>query len=127
MAEIIARDWFDHYMVPCFAPAPFIPVRAAGSRVWDQAGKEYIDLAGGIAVNSLGHANADLTAALVEQASQAALSPEEQAAVLNQTVATFTLRDGAVRTPAVAAAPVKSVAVVSARTPASGQDNWETF
>jgi len=68
MAEKIARDWFDHYMVPCFAPAPFIPVRAAGSRVWDQAGKEYIDLAGGIAVNSLGHANADLTAALVEQA-----------------------------------------------------------
>ncbi|PLR38808.1 methyl-accepting chemotaxis protein [Chimaeribacter californicus] len=66
-------------------------------------------------------------AALVEQASQAALSLEEQAAVLNQTVATFTLRDGAVRTPAVAAAPVKSVAVVSARTPASGQDNWETF
>jgi methyl-accepting chemotaxis protein len=66
-------------------------------------------------------------AALVEQASQAALSLEEQAAVLNQTVATFTLRDGAVRTPAVAAAPVKSAAVVSARTPASGQDNWETF
>lgn len=68
MAEKITRDWFDRYMVPCFAPAPFIPVRAAGSRVWDQSGKEYIDLAGGIAVNSLGHANADLAAALAEQA-----------------------------------------------------------
>ncbi|PLR33732.1 bifunctional succinylornithine transaminase/acetylornithine transaminase [Chimaeribacter coloradensis] len=68
MAEKITRDWFDRYMVPCFAPAPFIPVRAAGSRVWDQSGKEYIDLAGGIAVNSLGHANANLAAALAEQA-----------------------------------------------------------
>ena len=68
MAEKITRDWFDRYMVPCFAPAPFIPVRAAGSRVWDQSGKEYIDLAGGIAVNSLGHANAGLAAALAEQA-----------------------------------------------------------
>ncbi|PLR39411.1 methyl-accepting chemotaxis protein [Chimaeribacter coloradensis] len=66
-------------------------------------------------------------AALVEQASQAALSLEEQAAVLNQTVATFTLRDGVVRAPAAVAAPVKSVAAVSARTPASAQDNWETF
>lgn len=37
-----------------FAP-PFIPVKAAGC-VWDQQGKEYIDVAGG-AVNALGHAN----------------------------------------------------------------------
>ena len=29
---------FDQWMVPCFAPAPFIPVRGEGSRVWDQDG-----------------------------------------------------------------------------------------
>ena len=29
---------------------------ADGSRLWDQQGKEYIDFAGGIAVNALGHA-----------------------------------------------------------------------
>ncbi|PLK86992.1 bifunctional succinylornithine transaminase/acetylornithine transaminase, partial [Klebsiella pneumoniae] len=55
------------YLVPCFAPAPFIPVRAAGSRVWDQQGKEYIDMAGGIAVNALGHAHPALAQALQDQ------------------------------------------------------------
>ncbi|HCR0216151.1 TPA: bifunctional succinylornithine transaminase/acetylornithine transaminase [Klebsiella aerogenes] len=67
MSGSITREDFDAYMVPCFAPAPFIPVKAAGSRVWDQKGKEYIDVAGGIAVNALGHANPDLTAALKAQ------------------------------------------------------------
>ncbi|WP_350304361.1 aspartate aminotransferase family protein [Photorhabdus viridis] len=67
MSENIQRSWFDHYMVPCFSPAKFIPVRAEGSRVWDQDGKEYIDLAGGIAVNSLGHAHPELKDELISQ------------------------------------------------------------
>ncbi len=67
MSGSITREDFDAYMVPCFAPAPFIPVKAAGSRVWDQQCKEYIDVAGGIAVNALGHANPALTAALKAQ------------------------------------------------------------
>ncbi|AKH62007.1 MULTISPECIES: aspartate aminotransferase family protein [Photorhabdus] len=67
MSENIQRSWFDHYMVPCFSPAKFIPVRAKGSRVWDQDGKEYIDLAGGIAVNSLGHAHPELKDELISQ------------------------------------------------------------
>ncbi len=37
-------------MVPCFAPAPFVPVRGEGSRVWDQDGRMYIDFAAGVAV-----------------------------------------------------------------------------
>ncbi|WP_434641525.1 bifunctional succinylornithine transaminase/acetylornithine transaminase [Klebsiella sp. I138] len=67
MSGSITREDFNSYMVPCFAPAPFIPVKAAGSKVWDQQGKEYIDLAGGIAVNSLGHTNPALVAALKSQ------------------------------------------------------------
>lgn len=67
MSENINRDYFDKYMVPCYSPASFIPVRANGSRVWDQQGKEYIDLAGGIAVNSLGHANTVIAEALKAQ------------------------------------------------------------
>lgn len=67
MSGSITREDFDAYMVPCFAPAPFIPVKAAGSRVWDQQGKEYIDMAGGIAVNALGHANPALANALKAQ------------------------------------------------------------
>ncbi|RBH48911.1 aspartate aminotransferase family protein, partial [Pseudomonas sp. MWU13-2860] len=41
-----------------------------GSRVWDQSGREFIDFAGGIAVNSLGHCHPELVAALTEQASK---------------------------------------------------------
>ncbi|HFQ8149266.1 TPA: bifunctional succinylornithine transaminase/acetylornithine transaminase [Klebsiella aerogenes] len=67
MSGSITREDFDAYMVSCFAPAPFIPVKAAGSRVWDQQGKEYIDVAGGIAVNALGHANPALANALKAQ------------------------------------------------------------
>jgi acetylornithine/N-succinyldiaminopimelate aminotransferase len=43
-------------------------VRGEGSRLWDQNGREYLDFAGGIAVNVLGHAHPRLVAALTEQA-----------------------------------------------------------
>ena len=56
--------------MPVYAPAPFIPVRGEGSRLWDQQGKEYIDFAGGIAVNALGHAHPALREALNDQASK---------------------------------------------------------
>ena len=62
------RSWFDAYMVPNYAPAEAVMVRGQGSRVWDQDGHEYIDLAGGIAVNALGHAHPELVAALTDQA-----------------------------------------------------------
>ena len=62
------RQDFNQYMVPVFAPAQFIPVRGEGSRLWDQQGKEYIDFAGGIAVNALGHAHPVAVQALTEQA-----------------------------------------------------------
>ena len=53
----ITRATFDEVILPIYAPAEFIPVKGKGSRVWDQQGKEYIDFAGGIAVNALGHAH----------------------------------------------------------------------
>lgn len=61
------RQDFNQYMVPVFAPASFIPVRGQGSRLWDQNEKEYIDFAGGIAVNALGHAHPVAVNALIEQ------------------------------------------------------------
>ncbi|MCF9045695.1 bifunctional succinylornithine transaminase/acetylornithine transaminase [Acinetobacter nectaris] len=64
----ITRQNFDDWMVPVFSPAEFILVRGEGSRVWDQQEKEYIDFAGGIAVNSLGHAHPVVIKALTEQA-----------------------------------------------------------
>jgi len=64
----VTRETFDEVMMPNYAPGAMIPVRGQGSRVWDQSGREYIDLAGGIAVSALGHAHPRLVNALTEQA-----------------------------------------------------------
>ncbi|THD37147.1 acetylornithine/succinyldiaminopimelate transaminase, partial [Pantoea sp. R102] len=68
MSLQVSRHDFDQWMMPVYAPAAFVPVRAEGSTLWDQQGKEYIDFAGGIAVNALGHAHPALQQALTEQA-----------------------------------------------------------
>jgi acetylornithine/N-succinyldiaminopimelate aminotransferase len=64
----VTRASFDRLMVPCFAPAPFVPVRGEGSRLWDQAGRMYIDFASGVAVTALGHCHPAIVRALDEQA-----------------------------------------------------------
>ncbi|GAB7525511.1 aspartate aminotransferase family protein [Paraburkholderia sp. 2C] len=56
----VTRQTFDEVMVPVFSPAPFVPDRGEGSRVWDTQGREYLDFAGGIAVTALGHAHPEL-------------------------------------------------------------------
>ncbi|MDC9720661.1 MAG: aspartate aminotransferase family protein [Gammaproteobacteria bacterium] len=63
----VTRALFDEVMVQNYAPAPVIPVRGKGSRIWDQNDKEYIDFAGGIAVTSVGHSHPKLVATLKEQ------------------------------------------------------------
>ncbi|MEQ6290325.1 aspartate aminotransferase family protein [Vogesella sp. GCM10023246] len=68
MSKQVSRETFDQVMVPNYSPAGFIPVKGEGSRVWDQDGREFIDFAGGIAVNSLGHCHPELVATLTEQA-----------------------------------------------------------
>ena len=64
----VTREMFDQWMVPCYAPASFVPVRGEGSRVWDQDGRMYIDFASGVAVTALGHCHPVLVEALTEQA-----------------------------------------------------------
>lgn len=63
----VTRELFDQVMVPNYSPATVIPVRGLGARVWDQQNREYIDFAGGIAVNCLGHCHPVLVSALKEQ------------------------------------------------------------
>ncbi len=70
MNPSVSRENFDQWIVPTYAPASFVPVRAEGSTLWDQQGKSYIDFAGGIAVNALGHAHPDLQKALLQQAAK---------------------------------------------------------
>ncbi|WP_445945736.1 aspartate aminotransferase family protein [Shewanella sp.] len=64
----VSRNLFDEVMVPNYAPSAIIPVKGEGSRIWDQQGREFVDFAGGIAVNCLGHCHPALVNALTEQA-----------------------------------------------------------
>lgn len=50
-----------------FGPPKLALVRGEGAHVWDADGKEYVDLLGGIAVNSLGHAHPAMVSAVTEQ------------------------------------------------------------
>ena len=45
-----------------FGPPKLVLTRGEGRHVWDDEGKRYLDLLGGIAVNSLGHAHPALSA-----------------------------------------------------------------
>jgi predicted acetylornithine/succinylornithine family transaminase len=51
-----------------YRPAPIVLTRGSGCRVWDVEGREYLDLSGGIAVLSVGHAHPRLASAIAEQA-----------------------------------------------------------
>ncbi len=66
----VTRSTFDDVMVPNYNPAQMVPVRGEGSSVWDQEGNKYIDFAGGIAVNALGHCHPELVNVLQEQGSK---------------------------------------------------------
>jgi len=64
----VTRATFDEVIVPTYAPAQMVPVRAAGLDLWDQNGKHYLDFTSGIAVASLGHCNPVVVEALTKQA-----------------------------------------------------------
>ena len=50
-----------------FGPPRLALVRGEGAHVWDESGREYVDLFGGIAVNALGHAHPALVEAVTTQ------------------------------------------------------------
>ncbi|WP_309648355.1 acetylornithine transaminase [Nocardioides sp.] len=67
-----AATWSERYaasLMNTFGPPKLTLVRGEGAHVWDSDGKEYVDLLGGIAVNTLGHAHPALVAAVTEQVS----------------------------------------------------------
>src|SRR5580704_5297794 len=64
-AEI--QSLFQQYVVPSYGRFDIVLSHGAGSQLWDVAGKRYLDLGGGIAVCSLGHAPTAITDALIEQ------------------------------------------------------------
>lgn len=64
------QELFRSNVVPTYSRFEVVLKRGEGSHVWDVNGKRYLDLGGGIAVCVLGHANAEITQALVEQSRQ---------------------------------------------------------
>ena len=61
------RDLFSRNVVPNYVRFDLALSHGAGRYVFDVAGRRYLDLGGGIAVNCLGHAHPAITEALVEQ------------------------------------------------------------
>jgi predicted acetylornithine/succinylornithine family transaminase len=61
------RDLFNRNVVPNYARFDLALSHGSGSYVFDVAGRRYLDLGGGVAVNCLGHAHPAITEALVEQ------------------------------------------------------------
>jgi acetylornithine aminotransferase/acetylornithine/N-succinyldiaminopimelate aminotransferase len=61
------RELFSKHVVPTYSRFDLALSRGSGSYVWDVNGRRYLDLGGGIAVCALGHANSEITRALVEQ------------------------------------------------------------
>ena len=60
-------DRYAHALMDTFGPPQRVLVRGDGAWVWDADGRRYLDLLGGIAVNTLGHAHPTLTAAISAQ------------------------------------------------------------
>src|SRR4029079_8490815 len=61
------RDLDSKYVVQTYRRTPIVLVRGKGARVFDQEGREYLDLLAGIGVGALGHGNEALAAAISEQ------------------------------------------------------------
>jgi acetylornithine/N-succinyldiaminopimelate aminotransferase len=61
------RELFTKNVVPSYGRFDLVLTHGAGSEVFDIAGKRYLDLGGGVAVNCLGHAHPAITEALIEQ------------------------------------------------------------
>lgn len=58
---------FEKFVVPSYARFDLVLERGEGSYVWDVDDRPYLDLAGGIAVCSLGHAHPGIAKVLAEQ------------------------------------------------------------
>jgi acetylornithine/N-succinyldiaminopimelate aminotransferase len=59
---------FEEFVVPNYGRYNLALVRGSGARVWDEAGKQYLDFGAGIAVSTLGHAHPRMIEAIERQA-----------------------------------------------------------
>jgi acetylornithine/N-succinyldiaminopimelate aminotransferase len=64
----LTKDYDSKYCLQVFKPLNVAFVRGSKSYLYDTEGKKYLDMIGGIAVNSVGHSHPKLTKAISEQA-----------------------------------------------------------
>ena len=62
------QELFREFVLPTYGRFSLNLARGQGSRVWDEAGKEYLDFGAGIAVSSLGHGHPRIVDTLTRQA-----------------------------------------------------------
>ncbi|MGI8626630.1 MAG: aminotransferase class III-fold pyridoxal phosphate-dependent enzyme, partial [Geodermatophilaceae bacterium] len=65
-AASLVQRW-DAVMARNYRTPPLALVRGLGAQVWDETGKSYLDLIGGIATNVLGHAHPAVVQAVSRQ------------------------------------------------------------
>ncbi|RZA17487.1 MAG: aminotransferase class III-fold pyridoxal phosphate-dependent enzyme, partial [Proteobacteria bacterium] len=57
-----------NHLMPTYQPLPLTFSHGRGTRLWDIAGREYLDALAGVAVTNVGHSHPEVVAAIVEQA-----------------------------------------------------------
>ena len=62
-----SQDRYAASLMNTFGPPQLVLTRGKGARVWDEDGREYVDLLGGIAVNALGHGHPAVVEAVTRQ------------------------------------------------------------
>lgn len=60
-------ELFEQNVIPSYGRFPIALERGEGCRVWDEAGKEYLDFGAGIAVCSVGHCHPRISEAICRQ------------------------------------------------------------
>jgi acetylornithine/N-succinyldiaminopimelate aminotransferase len=67
MSTPTSRARYAASLMNTFGPPQLVLTRGKGARVWDEDGREYVDLLGGIAVNALGHGHPAVVEAVTRQ------------------------------------------------------------
>lgn len=73
-----SHEWLDRYehsVMGVFGRPALVLDHGEGAWVWDVDGKRYLDLLGGIAVNTLGHNHPALVSAISKQAGELSTCP----------------------------------------------------
>ncbi|MCX5890311.1 MAG: acetylornithine transaminase [Deltaproteobacteria bacterium] len=70
---MVSNKWIeraDKVIMNTYGRQPLVLVKGEGCRVWDEAGKEYLDFVAGLAVCNLGHAHPEIAKAAAAQLTQ---------------------------------------------------------